>query len=260
MKKDILISIITVCYNSAKTIEKTFQSIQKQTYKNIEYIVIDGNSTDNTLDIISKYNNIITKNISERDNGLYDAMNKGILLATGDIIGILNSDDIYANKNVISNINKQIKLFKVDSAYGDLVYTKSDDLNKTIRYWKSGDFSKKKFLYGWMPPHPTFFVKREIYIKHGFFNLKLKSAADYEIMLRLLYKKNISTTYLNEILVKMRVGGKSNNSLISRLKGNREDRLAWKLNDLKSLRITFIFKPLRKILQFFIKPKTRKNE
>ena len=253
------ISIITVCYNSSKTIGDTINSVNNQTYPNIEHIFVDGLSSDDTINIINsnaKRNPVV---ISESDNGLYDAMNKGVLLATGDIIGILNSDDIYSNKNIISNINKQIELFKVDSAYGDLVYTKSDDLNKTIRYWKSGDFSKKKFLYGWMPPHPTFFVKREIYIKHGLFNLKLKSAADYEIMLRFLYKKNISTTYLNEILVKMRVGGKSNNSLISRLKGNREDRLAWKLNDLKSLQITFIFKPLRKILQFFIKPKTRKN-
>ena len=254
------ISIITVCYNSSKTIGDTIKSVNNQTYPNIEHIFVDGLSSDDTINIINsnaKRNPIV---ISDSDNGLYDAMNKGILLATGDIIGILNSDDIYANKNVISNINKQIKLFKVDSAYGDLVYTKSDDLNKTIRYWKSGDFSKKKFLYGWMPPHPTFFVKREIYTKHGFFNLKLKSAADYEIMLRLLYKKNISTTYLNEILVKMRAGGKSNNSLISRLKGNQEDRLAWKLNGLKSLHLTFILKPLRKILQFLIKPKSRKNE
>ena len=254
------ISIITVCYNSATTIYDTINSVNRQTYPNIEHIFVDGLSSDDTINIINsnaKRNPVI---ISESDNGLYDAMNKGILFATGHIIGILNSDDIYANKNIIYNIINQIELFKVDSAYGDLVYTKSDDLNHIIRYWKSDDFNKKKFLFGWMPPHPTFFVKREIYINHGLFNLKLKSAADYEIMLRFLYKKNISTTYLNEILVKMRVGGKSNNSLISRLKGNREDRLAWKLNDLKSLRITFIFKPLRKILQFFIKPKTRKNE
>ena len=141
------ISIITVCYNSSKTIGDTIKSVNNQTYPNIEHIFVDGLSSDDTINIINsnaKRNPIV---ISDSDNGLYDAMNKGILLATGDIIGILNSDDIYANKNVISNINKQIKLFKVDSAYGDLVYTKSDDLNKTIRYWKSGDFSKKKFLY-----------------------------------------------------------------------------------------------------------------
>ena len=254
------ISIITVCYNSSKTIYDTIDSINKQTYLNIEHIFVDGLSSDDTINIINstaKRNPVV---ISESDDGLYDAMNKGILLATGDIIGILNSDDIYANKNIISNIIQQIELFKADSAYGDLIYTKADDLNHIIRYWKSSDFNKKKFLLGWMPPHPTFFVKREIYIKHGLFNLKLKSAADYEIMLRFLYKKNISTIYLNEILVKMRVGGKSNNSLISRLEGNREDRLAWKLNGLRSSLITFIFKPLRKIPQFFIRPKSRNNE
>ena len=245
------ISIITVCYNSAVTIYDTINSVNTQTHPNIEHIFIDGLSRDDTLNIINsnaQRNPIV---ISENDNGLYDAMNKGILLATGDIIGILNSDDIYENKNIISNIMNQIELCKVDSAYGDLIYTKSDDLNYIIRYWKSGNFNKKKFLFGWMPPHPTFFVKREIYIKHGLFNLKLKSSADYEIMLRFLYKKNISTIYLNEVLVKMRIGGKSNSSLISRLKANREDRLAWKLNGLKSQGITFLFKPLRKILQYF---------
>ena len=253
------ISIITVCYNSATTIYDTINSVNSQTYPNIEHIFIDGLSNDDTLNIINcnaERNPVV---ISERDKGLYDAMNKGIALATGDIIGILNSDDVYSSKNVITNIIKKIEFSKVDTAYGNLIYTKADDLNHIIRYWKSGNFYKRKFLFGWMPPHPTFFVKREIYIKHGLFNLKLKSAADYEIMLRFLYKKNVSTIYLNEVLVKMRVGGKSNNSLISRLKANREDRLAWRLNDLKSMQATFILKPFRKIPQFFMKPKIRRK-
>ena len=254
------ISIITVSYNSSNTIYDTINSINMQTYPNIEHIFVDGLSNDDTLNIINsnaQRNPII---ISEEDNGLYDAMNKGISIATGDVIGILNSDDVYSNKNIISNIIKQIELCKVDSVYGDLIYTKPNDLNRIKRYWKSGDFNKNKFLFGWMPPHPTFFVKREIYLKHGLFNLTLKSAADYEIMLRFLFKKNISTAYLNEVVVKMRSGGKSNQNLVSRLKGNKEDRLAWRLNNLKPLFVTLIFKPLRKVLQFLIIPKKIKNE
>ena len=254
------ISIITVCYNSSKTIYDTINSINIQSYPNIEHIFVDGLSNDNTLKIINsnaQRNPII---ISEKDNGLYDAMNKGISIATGDLIGILNSDDVYSNKNIISNIIKQIELFRADSVYGDLIYTKPDDLNQIKRFWKSGAFNKNKFLFGWMPPHPAFFVKREIYLKYGMFNLNLKSAADYEIMLRFLFKENISTTYLNEVLVKMRSGGRSNQNLISRLQGNKEDRLAWQLNDLKPLFLTLVFKPLRKILQFNFIPKKINNE
>lgn len=254
------ISIITVSYNSSKTIYDTINSINIQTYPNIEHIFIDGLSNDDTLNIINSNSLRSPIIVSEKDKGLYDAMNKGISIATGDIIGILNSDDVYSNKNIISNIIKQMELFKVDSVYGDLIYTKPDDLSQIVRCWKSGSFNKNKFLYGWMPPHPTFFVKRDIYLKYGVFNLTLKSAADYEIMLRFLYKNCISTAYVNEVLVKMRSGGKSNQNLISRLKGNKEDRLAWRLNNLKPLFITLMFKPLRKVLQFLIISKKIKNE
>jgi glycosyltransferase involved in cell wall biosynthesis len=248
------ISIITVCYNSSLTIYDTINSVNGQTFSNIEHIFIDGGSKDKTVDIInncSKREKII---VSEKDKGLYDAMNKGIALATGDLIGILNSDDVYSNKNVITNIFNQINNLKVDSIYGDLIYTKFNDLNEITRYWKAGRFKKKKFLFGWMPPHPTFFVKKEIYLKFGSFNLTLNSASDYEIMLRFLYKESISTSYINEVLVKMRSGGKSNQNFRSRLNGNREDRLAWKLNNLKPLAFTFLLKPIRKISQFISKP------
>lgn len=253
------ISIITVCYNSSLTILDTINSVNIQTYPYIEHVFIDGNSNDGSVEIIK--NNCIRekKIISEKDKGLYYAMNKGVKMATGDIIGILNSDDIYANNNVISSVINNIKKFKVDSLYGNLVYTKSDNLNKIVRYWKSGPYKRKNFLLGWMPPHPTFFIKKKIYTKYGKFNTELKSSADYEIMLRFLYKHKISTIYLNQILVKMRSGGHSNKNIFSRLKGNKEDRLAWKLNEIEPLPFTFLLKPSLKIFQFILKPSLIKH-
>jgi len=208
MKKDILISIITVCYNSSKTIEQTFQSVQKQTYKNIEYIVVDGNSTDNTLDIIAKYNNIITKNISERDNGLYDAMNKGIALAKGDFIMFLNSDDVLNNMNTIQNIMHEIDKHSLNIVYGDISFFK-DDVNKIVRLWKSSKFKKQNICKGWHPPHPGFTVSKEIFNEVGVFNSKLKIVADYDFMLRCFNYKNLKIKYINNVIVKMRIGGAS---------------------------------------------------
>tara|TARA_B100000989_G_scaffold298640_1_gene288891 strand:+ start:4211 stop:4969 length:759 start_codon:yes stop_codon:yes gene_type:complete len=247
MKK---VSIITASYNSEATIKETIESVNIQTYPNIEHIFIDGSSTDKTLSIINSKSKRKKLVISEKDNGIYDAMNKGIELASGDIIGILNSDDIYANKNIISKIIAEFNLKNVDSLFGDLIYTKTNDLKYITRFWKSGNFKKNKFLFGWMPPHPTFFVKKSIYLKFGLFNLSFETASDYELMLRLLYKENISTTYMSEVLVKMRSGGKSNKSLYSWLKGNMEDRKAWKINGLRPYFFTLFLKPLRKITQF----------
>jgi glycosyltransferase len=245
------ISIITVCYNSAETIEKTIQSVISQDYNNVEYIIIDGQSTDNTLHIIEKYKSQISKVISEKDDGIYFAINKGIAAATGDIIAILHADDFYLNNQIIPNVVRTIESKGTDTLYGDLQYVDRNDTSKIIRNWKSGAYNVDAFLKGWMPPHPTFFVKKSCYEKYGVFNTSLKSAADYELMLRLLYKHNSSTTYIPEVLVKMRVGGKSNVSLINRLKANREDKKAWELNELKPSIFTFILKPLSKIGQYF---------
>lgn len=244
------ISIITVCYNSEKTIEDTILSVINQTYDNIEYIIIDGLSTDNTLEIVNKYQDKITKVVSEKDAGLYDAINKGIRLATGEIIANLNSDDFYIDNNVITDVIAKIEEEKADTLYADLYYVDSTDTNKIVRNWISGAYQKGLFFKGWMPPHPTFFVRKSVYVNYGKFNLELKSAADYEIMLRFIHKHECSISYLPRVIVRMRVGGVSNISLMNRLKANREDKRAWEINGLKPKPYTLIFKPLSKVLQF----------
>ena len=243
------VSIITAVYNGSETIEDCIKSVVRQTYSKVEHVIIDGGSSDGTLDIMKKYNDRISKWISEPDNGIYDAMNKGIKNATGDIIGILNSDDIYTNEFVIENVAEIISAYNVDSCYGDLVYVERKNTDKIIRYWKAGNFYKDRFKKGWMPPHPTFFVKKSIYEKYGFLNLDFPLAADYEIMLRLLYKHNISTAYIPKLLVKMRSGGTSNPGIYT-IKAIVENYKAWKVNDLTPDPFTFVLKPLSKIPQF----------
>lgn len=245
------VSVITVTYNSANTLQDCIDSVATQSYENVEHIIIDGNSTDDTLKIIKK-NSSISAFISEPDNGLYEAMNKGLKLASGDIIGILNSDDVYAYNEVIADVVREIEGY--DALYADLCYVDSDDLNKVKRYWKSGGFKRDSFKCGWMPPHPSLFLKKEVYEKYGDFNLELRSASDYELMLRFLYKARIETTYLPKVTVNMREGGFSNQSLKHRLKANREDRKAWQLNGLKMPFLLPVLKPIRKIPQYFQKP------
>ena len=248
------ISIITVVYNNKETIKDAIESVLSQTYKNIEYIIIDGGSNDGTIDIIRSYGNKIDVFISEPDNGLYDAMNKGIKLSTGDVIGILNSDDFYVNKFVIEKAANKFKETNCDSLYGDLVYVDYNNTNKVIRYWKSRPFENNLFQKGWHPPHPTFFVKKEIYDKYGLFDLNFKIAADYEIMLRFLEKYKISSIYIPEVLVKMRIGGKSNKSLKNILLANIESYNAWKKNNLSISPFNIMLKPISKITQYFKPP------
>ncbi|WP_027420220.1 glycosyltransferase family 2 protein [Crocinitomix catalasitica] len=246
------ISLITITYNSDKTLIDTINSVRNQTYNNIEYIIVDGGSKDETLKIIENNKDIITHFISEPDKGIYDAMNKGVNLATGDIVGILNSDDFYANKDVISKVVNQFN-DNVDGVYADLNYVDPIDTTKTIRVWKSGNYIEGSFKKGWMPPHPTFFVKKEVYNNFGGYSIKLKSAADYEFMLRVIHKEKIRISYLPETIVMMRAGGLSNASLKNRIKANREDREAWRMNNIKPGLFTLIQKPLSKALQFLKK-------
>jgi glycosyltransferase involved in cell wall biosynthesis len=245
------ISIITVTYNSASTLEETILSVINQNYKECEYIIIDGGSTDETLQIIEKYKGKVSHFISEKDKGLYDAINKGINKATGDIVGILHSDDFYTDNTVIEKYLETFKKNNCDAVYADLFYVDKNNTHKIIRNWKSGNYSEGAFLNGWMPPHPTFFVKREMYQQFGKFNLQFKTAADYELMLRFIHKEKIHLTYLPYHTIKMRVGGKSNISFKSRLNANIEDREAWEINGLKPKFYTLYLKPLRKIFQFF---------
>jgi glycosyltransferase involved in cell wall biosynthesis len=245
------VSIITVAYNSETTIRDTIESVIHQTYANIEYIIIDGASTDNTMPIVEGYKDKIHTIISEPDKGLYDAMNKGIQYATGDVIGILNSDDYYENNEVIEKVVDTIKQSGADVCYADLNYVHPVNTAKVIRRWKSGRFQKSSFYYGWMPPHPTVFVKRQVYEKVGLFNVCFTSAADYEIILRIFFKNNFVIAYLPETIICMRTGGTSNASLKNRLKANKEDRMAWKINGIKPYFFTLLLKPFRKIIQYF---------
>lgn len=244
------VSIITIAYNSADTIADTIKSVAAQDYSDIEYIIVDGSSKDNTLEIVKSFGSKITKVISEKDKGIYDAMNKGIHLATGDVIGILNSDDFYADSNVISDVVHAFKSTGCDGLYADLVYVNRELSDKVVRTWKAGNYRHGQFLSGWMPPHPTFFVKKSCYDKFGVYTLELRSAADYELMLRFIHKHQIHLSYLPRVITKMRTGGQSNVTIMNRIKANMEDRKAWKMNGLHPHFLTLTRKPVSKILQF----------
>jgi len=246
------ISIITATYNSASTVNDTLQSVAKQDHHETEHIIVDGSSSDSTLSIVRKYPHV-SKIISEKDTGIYDAMNKGISLASGNVIGILNSDDFYTHHRVLSKVADAFADPETDVVYGDLQYVLADDVTKIVRTWKAGNFKRSSFYFGWMPPHPTFFVRKRVYDQTGLFNISLRSAADYELMLRILLKNDFRAVYIPEILVKMRAGGMSNASWKNRWKANREDRKAWDLNELKPYFFTIYLKPIRKILQFISK-------
>lgn len=242
------ISIITATYNSQDTLKDCLDSVCRQT-GNIEHLVIDGASEDHSVDIARSYSHV-SHVVSEPDHGIYDAMNKGIDYTTGDVVGILNSDDFYADDQVLQKVAAVFKNPEIDSCYGDLHYVHPVDTEKVTRNWKSGRFHSGKFRWGWMPPHPTFFVRRSVYERFGRFNLELGSAADYELMLRFLVKRQISCQYIPDVLVKMRGGGASNASLKNRLRANRMDRKAWDVNQLNPYPWTIPMKPLRKVGQF----------
>lgn len=247
------VSVITVVFNNRQFIESAIKSVLSQSYKNIEHIVIDAGSKDGTIDIINKYKDKIAKFISEPDRGIYDGMNKGLRLASGEIIGTLNSDDIYADSEVVEIVVKIMEAKKVDVCWGNLVYVDKNDTSRIIRHWKSSEYKEGRFKRGWMPPHPTFFVRRRIYEKYGIFNLNFKIAADYELMLRFLQKYKVSSCYIPKILVKMRKGGKSNKSIANYIKANLESYRAWKENGLKINPLRILLKPLSKIIQYFKK-------
>jgi len=246
------LSIISVVYNNDQYIEDCIESVASQSYRNREHIVVDGGSTDGTLEVIEKHRDKITKWISEPDDGLYSAMNKGISMATGDVIGFLHSDDYYADQDVMEKVAGVFINKDVESLYGDLVYI-SKSGKRILRYWKSGNYRKGMVKWGWMPPHPTFFVKRELYKRHGGFNTNLRVAADYELILRFLGKHSISTHYLPEVLIKMRIGGNSNKSVKNLLRKSKEDFQAMKDNGLPIPIAALLYKNFSKLPQFFMK-------
>jgi len=256
-----LISIITVVYNNRALLSEAMQSVFAQDYPNIEYIVVDGGSTDGTMDVIKSHADHIAKWVSEPDKGIYDAMNKGIAMAAGEIVGILNSDDIYASPHAVSAIVEAMEKARAAAGWGDIVY--ADAASRIVRRWRSSPYSRGKFLRGWHPPHPAFFVRREVYEKYNSFDTKLRIAADYEFMLRVLEKHRVSSIYVPMTIVTMRTGGASHRSIrdILRLDPRalraehevfEEDRRVWRMNGLRGGTLAALMKPLRKVPQLFV--------
>ena len=246
------ISIITSVYNNQETIKDAIDSVLKQTYENVEYIIVDGGSSDDTVSIVESYGNMISKFISELDKGIYDGLNKGIDLATGDIVAFLHSDDIYASNTVLEDVAKAFQSDEnLDGIYGDLVYTPKSDTSKVLRYWKSKDFDETLLAKGWMPAHPTLFLKREVYEKYEGFDLSFKIAGDYDFMLRVL-SAGIKVKYIPEILYKMRVGGESNKSLKNIILKSGEDLRALRKNGVGGFG-SLLIKNISKIGQFIMK-------
>jgi glycosyltransferase involved in cell wall biosynthesis len=248
------ISIITACLNCADTVEDTIRSVLSQTYKDIEHIIVDGKSRDATLDIVTKYKSRIAKCISERDDGVYSAMNKGIKLSTGDIIATLNSDDVYADETIVARMVEFMQGNGLDAAYGDLVYIRPNNSDHVTRFWKAGEYKRGAFSYGWVIPHPTFFCRREVFEKYGYFNHDFQIAADFELMLRFVEKHQINVGYLPRVIVKMRTGGKAN-VLRGTIRGNREIIRSFRLNNLRLSPCFFALKPLLKTSQLFKRPR-----
>lgn len=245
------ISIITVVYNNEKTIRDAIESVLSQTYDNIEYIIIDGGSTDNTNIIIQEYIDNLNIYISEKDNGIYDAMNKGLKLATGNVIGILNSDDFYANNNILNEVMTNfIEDHKLDILYGDLVYVKPNDINKLVRRWKSKIYYPNFFENGDVPPHPSLFVSARVYKEAGYFNLKYRLASDYEFMLRIFKRFSFKIKYISKVFVYMRLGGASNKSLKNIIEGNTEILNSWKDNGYSIPLLLIPKRIVKRLIQF----------
>jgi glycosyltransferase len=249
--KSMKISIITSVYNNRETIRDAIESVLSQTYDNIEYIIVDGGSNDGTFEIVQSYGDRITKFVSERDRGIYDGLNKGVSLATGDVIAFLHSDDLYASDDIIALVAKEFEKGDLDGVYGDLVYTPKNDTSKVLRYWKSKDFETGLLKKGWMPAHPTLFLKRSVYEKFGAFDLSFKIAADYDFMLRVL-NGGVHVSYIPQVLYKMRVGGESNKNIRNIIRKSREDLRALHKNKIGGVG-TLMIKNLSKIPQFLKK-------
>ena len=244
------ITLITPVWNNAATIGHCLRSIAEQTVP-CQHILVDGVSTDGTLEVIQQHQGPNTLVISEPDQGMYDAINKGLKHATGDIVGVLNADDDYPANNVLQLVSEAFADPAMNASYGDLLYVDRANTDKVVRTWKSGEYNRQRFYSGWMPPHPTFFIRRALYEQHGGYRLDLGSAADYELMLRMLLKHNANAAYIPRVLVHMRNEGMSNASLKNRIKANRFDRHAWRVNEIKPRPWTLVAKPLGKLGQWF---------
>lgn len=247
---NIKISVVTATYNSCKTLKDCLDSVALQSYHNKEHIVIDGASLDGTVDLLSCYKDRIASMISEPDNGIYDALNKGIKLASGDVIGFLHADDIFATTDSLDYIAGSFADPDVLAVYGDLQYVQKESIDRIVRNWRSSSFTPEKLAMGWMPPHPTFYVRRSVYEQIGLFDTSYQIAADYDFVLRFFKLQNIRVDYVPRTLVKMRVGGASNRSIKNILIKSLEDYRAIKNNQVGGIG-SLICKNLRKLNQFF---------
>ena len=245
----IKVSIITVVFNGERYLENCIQSVLSQNYPNIEYLIIDGGSTDHSLQIIEKYQAKISQFISEPDEGMYDAINKGIQLATGDVIGLLHADDFFADYEVISKIVQKFDDSDIEAVYGDLEYVNAKTL-EIVRRWKSNQHKDRDFVCGWMPAHPTLYVRKELFAKYGDYSLLFGTAADYELILRFLFKNRIKAVYLPQLFVKMRTGGQSNATISSRVNAFYNDYAAARFNHLPMPLVAVVLKKLRKVKQY----------
>jgi glycosyltransferase involved in cell wall biosynthesis len=251
------ISVVTVTWNSAATVADTLRSVNAQTHPDVEHVVVDGGSTDATLAIVRAEGRRVAHIVSERDRGIYDAMNKGIRLATGDVIGLINSDDFYASDDALATVAATFAAEPgLDAVYGDLCYVRPDDTTRIVRYWRSAPFAPGRFARGWAPPHPTLFVRRQVYERHGLFDLDYPIAADFELMARLLEVHRVRVRHLPKVLVHMRTGGTTNRSLRNIVRQNREILRALKRHGLsRSAPGFFVAKLLSRGRQFVARPR-----
>lgn len=245
-----IVSIITVCYQSAHTLSDAIDSVLTQQDVDIEFIVVDGGSSDGTVELLKEYGTRINQWVSERDGGIYYAMNKGVRMATGDLIGFLHADDLLAHSRIIADMLDVVAKTNADVVYGDLVYVQKDNSQQIVRYWKSEDFSPRLLPKGWMPPHPTVYARRELFVKTGLFNVEYRISADYDFLLRLLSTPSIRVAYFPQIMVRMRVGGASNRSIGNIIRKSKEDYLALRRNHIGGIG-ALLYKNLSKIGQFF---------
>lgn len=249
------VSIITAVYNQASTIASAIASVANQTSNDIEHIIVDGMSNDGTDRVVDINQDKISSFIREPDDGLYDALNKGIAASSGDIIGFVHADDMLDSLGIIKRIQEEFVSGGYDAVYGDLLYVDSDHPEQVVRYWTPGEFERKKFRDGWMPPHPTVFFKKSAYLNHGVFRTDFGSGSDYECLIRLMYKTDLKIGYINQVVTRMRTGGQSNATLLNRLKANRTDRRAWLENGLAPPFGLRLRKPLSKLSQYFKRPR-----
>lgn len=246
------ITIITPTYNSSKTLRYTFDSILRQTHQDYEILVVDGKSKDDTLLIVKEYENKFDGRmrwISEPDKGIYDAMNKGIAMATGDVIGILNSDDFYFDDYVLEKVENSFTKYNTDCIFANLVYVNANDTSVIERVWKGSDYKDGRFKYGWAPAHPTFYVKRECYERYGVYDLSYQVSADFELMLRFIAKHKVSSKYIDQYFVRMRSGGESNGTIRNIILGNRNIIRAFNENGIKSNILSPVFRLFPKVVQ-----------